>query len=170
VPRAEGTSRTGLKDHLAIVRQSLVPRKRPCTGRAARSSGDFPTPSPPAGKATARQDQAGQAGTGDGAGHSSGRKVPVSLLAVIAIDSGKPHADGLTNELARLMQLKDQLLFFGQPQAEGRYAFSSAAASFNRVSFSSSAPPSPPAEKTTACKDQTGQSSADDGTGNGLIS
>jgi hypothetical protein len=34
----------------------------------ARCSGDLPPPSPPAEKTTARQDQAGKSGTGDGAG------------------------------------------------------------------------------------------------------
>jgi hypothetical protein len=33
-------------------------------------SGDFLTPSPPAEKATARQDQARKSGTGDGAGNA----------------------------------------------------------------------------------------------------
>jgi hypothetical protein len=37
----------------------------------AESSGAFPPPSPPDEKATARQDQAGQASTGDGAGDGS---------------------------------------------------------------------------------------------------
>src|SRR6516225_11366979 len=53
-----------------------------CVGCAAGCSGAFlPPPSPPAEKATARQDQAGKASTGDGAGVSSkhlalGIKVP----------------------------------------------------------------------------------------------
>jgi hypothetical protein len=37
----------------------------------AECSGDFLTPSPPAEKATARQAQAGQASTGDGAGDTN---------------------------------------------------------------------------------------------------
>jgi hypothetical protein len=46
---------------------------RPCTHnreRCVRSSGDLVPPSPPAEKATAREDQAGQTGTGDGAGNA----------------------------------------------------------------------------------------------------
>jgi hypothetical protein len=39
----------------------------------AGCSGDFATPSPPAEKASARQDQAGQARASDGAGHGIGR-------------------------------------------------------------------------------------------------
>src|SRR3981189_815039 len=38
--------------------------------RFAESSGGLPPPSPPAEKATARQDQAGQSSTGDGGGHA----------------------------------------------------------------------------------------------------
>ena len=40
----------------------------------AGSSGDLLPPSPPAEKATARQDQAGQASTGDGARNANGRE------------------------------------------------------------------------------------------------
>src|SRR5262245_26730435 len=43
--------------------------RQDCLGRAAPdASGDLLPPSPPAEKATARQDQAGKASTGDGAG------------------------------------------------------------------------------------------------------
>jgi hypothetical protein len=42
----------------------------------ARSSGDLLPPSPPAEKAAARQDQAGHASTGDGAGNGRWRRSP----------------------------------------------------------------------------------------------
>src|SRR5437660_550030 len=53
---------------IAIIRQSLVAAIDVC-GLFAGTSGDFLPPSPPAEKATARQDQAGKASTGDGRGH-----------------------------------------------------------------------------------------------------
>jgi hypothetical protein len=46
---------------------------------SGRSSGDLLTASPPGEKATARQDQTRQSGTGDGAGNIQGGKQPVHL-------------------------------------------------------------------------------------------
>ena len=49
----------------------MVAPRHPFLERFAESSGDLLPPSPPAEKATARQDQAGQSRTDDGAGDSS---------------------------------------------------------------------------------------------------
>jgi hypothetical protein len=49
------------------------PRQSPAAA-ALRYSGDLLPPSPPAEKATARQDQTGKSGTGDGTRYSYGRK------------------------------------------------------------------------------------------------
>src|SRR5262249_34989552 len=56
-------------------RAGVCPADRLCKSSEAictESSGDFLPPSPPAEKASARQDQAGNASTGDGAGDASG--------------------------------------------------------------------------------------------------
>ena len=59
------------------------------------SSGDFLPPSPPAEKATARQDQAGKASTSDWTGDTTGdRRIVVSLKAAIAAQD--KLSDGLT--------------------------------------------------------------------------
>src|SRR5262249_50464435 len=61
------TGHLGVYSLIAIARQSLAAAKhvRDC----AESSGDFLPPSPPAEKATARQDQGGKSCTRDGAGY-----------------------------------------------------------------------------------------------------
>src|SRR6516162_7603382 len=60
-------------DRAEVSGNRWLPRTT-CVGCAAGCSGAFlPPPSPPAEKATARQDQAGKASTGDGAGDGRGQ-------------------------------------------------------------------------------------------------
>jgi hypothetical protein len=61
-----------------------------------RSSSELPSPSPPAEKAAAREDQAGKASTGDGSGDTTDgdRRIVVSLKAAIAAQD--KLSDGLT--------------------------------------------------------------------------
>jgi hypothetical protein len=56
--------------------------------RKARSSGGLPPPSPPAEKASARQDQTRQAGTDDGAG----TETSATLINIVNVDLGQPLA------------------------------------------------------------------------------
>jgi hypothetical protein len=68
-------------NEFAIVRQSLAAASDVC-GLRAGSSGDLLPPSPPAEKATASQDQAGQASTDDGAGDKLASEISPLGLAV----------------------------------------------------------------------------------------
>jgi hypothetical protein len=84
-PSGSGRKGTGESFRTKVIRRCqdrsrqpdlLVALARDPTLRFARradASGDLLPPSPPAEKATARQDQAGQSGTGDGAGDGSNR-------------------------------------------------------------------------------------------------
>src|SRR5262249_10333421 len=99
--------KTGLRNVEALPRTpALVPRLPQTTyEHCAGSSGDLLPPSPPAEKATAREDQAGQASTGDGAGDGVGPKRQIDVKdssppAAFAVDqlerevSGRPAVGG----------------------------------------------------------------------------
>jgi hypothetical protein len=67
--------------------------------RAARGSGGPLTPSPPAEKPTARQDQAGEASTGDGAGDGS-RIIRMVMVMVMVVLVAGDHRDAVDVEIA----------------------------------------------------------------------
>jgi hypothetical protein len=79
-------NRRSCRSFLATARSAQGPAQRNQTAgcrklavRCAESSGAFLTPSPPAEKTTARQDQAGQSSTCDWAGNRYGANQPVGL-------------------------------------------------------------------------------------------
>src|SRR5262245_62953585 len=70
VPSSSNFPASHLGSKLGLIAQSYRVFSSPPFGQPTRLPGGLLPPSPPAEQATARQDQAGKARTGDGAGHS----------------------------------------------------------------------------------------------------